>query len=136
MTNRGTIEFVLKDGVKIAPDYYEYYRITVAPHNGGATQDYILRLQGVDDDVSLKIVTIDGQEGPYIEESSQYNFMVAEKSVKPYVETNSENTNIVAINDQTLSTLSNVWENEGYMYDVDLNNEVNTIEVTVKSKLY
>ena len=61
--------------------------------------------------------------------------MVAEKSVKPYVETNSENTNIVAINDQTLSTLSNVWENEGYMYDVDLNNEVNTIEVTVKSKL-
>lgn len=28
-TNRGTIEFVLKDGVKIAPDYYEYYRITL-----------------------------------------------------------------------------------------------------------
>jgi hypothetical protein len=47
---RGTIVFDLEDGVKIDSSYYEYYRITVVPQNGGTPTEHILRLQGEDDD--------------------------------------------------------------------------------------
>ncbi|MBQ3461526.1 MAG: hypothetical protein IJH36_00185, partial [Clostridia bacterium] len=134
-TTRGTVTVDMEDGVALGDT--EYYLITVAPHNTAAQSvDYILQLTGDDDDVDLAIVRIDGNTLTQLDDGKTYNYMVSNDKITPYVEAVSHNTNIISVNGEELNTLSYFWDNEGYEYNVDLANELNTIDVTVRSKYY